>query len=95
MSTKSRLHYCRDVYKRQAVIYNQIVFLPNQKRELALLDKKKNRHASIPNPSNQMAAVRHNQLQKPLLFQPSFPPIVKYSVITFAAASHPLHKATK
>ena len=39
--------------------------------------------------------VRHNQLQKPLLFQPSFPPIVKYSVITFAAASHPLHKATK
>ena len=39
----------------EAVIYNQIVFLPNQKRELALLDKKKNRHASIPNPSNQMA----------------------------------------
>ena len=25
----------------EAVIYNQIVFLPNQKRELALLDKKK------------------------------------------------------
>ena len=37
------------------VVYNQVVFLPNQKRELAMLDKKKNRHASIPNPSNQMA----------------------------------------
>lgn len=37
------------------VIYNQIVYLPNQKRELSMLDKKKNRHASIPNPSNQMA----------------------------------------
>lgn len=39
----------------ETVVYNQILFLPNQKRELALLDKKKNRHASIPNPGNQMA----------------------------------------
>ena len=39
----------------ETVIYNQIIFLPNQKRELAALDKKKNRHASIPNPGNQMA----------------------------------------
>ena len=37
------------------VIYNQIFFLPNQKREMAKLDKKKNRHASIPNPSNLIA----------------------------------------
>ena len=37
------------------MVYNQIVFLPNQKRELSLLDKKKNRHASIPNPGNKMA----------------------------------------
>lgn len=37
------------------VIYNQVVFLPNQKRELAKLATKKNRHASIPNPSNQIA----------------------------------------
>ena len=39
----------------ETVIYNQVIFLPNQKRELSLLDKKKNRHASIPNPNNQMA----------------------------------------
>ena len=37
------------------VVYNQVIFLPNQKRELSLLEKKKNRHASIPSPSNQMA----------------------------------------
>ena len=37
------------------VVYNQIFFMPNQKRELALLDKKKNRHASMPNPSNLIA----------------------------------------
>ena len=30
------------------VVFNQMVFVPNQKRELALLDKKKNRHASMP-----------------------------------------------
>ena len=39
----------------QTVIYNQILYMPNQKRELSLLEKKKNRHSSIPNPANQMA----------------------------------------
>ncbi len=39
----------------QSVVYNQVVFLPNQKKELAMLDKKKNRHASMPNPSNLIA----------------------------------------
>lgn len=37
------------------VVYNQMFFIPNQKRELSLLEKKKNRHASMPNPSNQIA----------------------------------------
>jgi len=39
----------------ETVIYNQMIFMPNQKRELYLLDKKKNRHASMPNPSNLIA----------------------------------------
>lgn len=39
----------------ETVVYNQMIFMPNQKRELSMLDKKKNRHASIPNPSNQIA----------------------------------------
>ena len=39
----------------ETVIYNQMLFMPNQKRELSLLDKKKNRHASMPNPSNLIA----------------------------------------
>lgn len=37
------------------VVYNQMFFIPNQKRELSLLDEKKNRHASMPNPSNLIA----------------------------------------
>ena len=48
----------------ETVVYNQIIFLPSQKRELALLDKKKNRHASIPNPSNQMAVEDIKQVQE-------------------------------
>lgn len=39
----------------ETVVFNQMVFMPNQKKELSALEKKKNRHASIPNPSNQIA----------------------------------------
>ena len=39
----------------ESVVYNQVIFLPNQKRELNALEKKKNRHSSIPSPSNQLA----------------------------------------
>ena len=46
------------------VVYNQVIFLPNQKRELSLLDKKKNRHASIPNPNNQMAVEDISRVQE-------------------------------
>lgn len=37
------------------VVFNQIIYIPNQRQELAKLAKKKNRHASLPNPSNQIA----------------------------------------
>ncbi len=46
------------------VVYNQVIFLPNQKREMSLLDKKKNRHASIPNPNNQMAVEDISRVQE-------------------------------
>ena len=48
----------------ETVVYNQVIFLPNQKRELAALDKKKNRHASIPNPGNQMAVEDIKRVQE-------------------------------
>ena len=47
----------------EIVIYNQMLFMPNQKRELSMLDKKKNRHASMPNPSNQIAVEDIRQVQ--------------------------------
>ena len=48
----------------ETVIYNQVVFIPGQKRELTQLDKKKNRHASIPTPSNQMAVEDIRRVQE-------------------------------
>ena len=39
----------------QSVVFNQVIFIPNQKQEMNKLAKKKNRHASMPNPSNQIA----------------------------------------
>ena len=48
----------------ETVIYNQMIFMPNQKRELSLLDKKKNRHASMPNPSNLIAVEDIKKVQE-------------------------------
>lgn len=48
----------------ETVIYNQMIFIPNQKRELSSLEKKKNRHASIPNPSNQIAVEDIKRVQE-------------------------------
>jgi len=48
----------------ETVIYNQMIFIPNQKRELSALEKRKTRHASIPNPSNQIAVEDIKQVQE-------------------------------
>ena len=53
-----------NIPEAESVVYNQIIFVPNQKRELAMLDKKKNRHASMPNPSNQIAVEDIKQVQE-------------------------------
>jgi conjugation system TraG family ATPase len=48
----------------ETVIYNQMIFAPNQKRELSILEKKKNRHASMPSPSNQIAVEDIKKVQE-------------------------------
>ena len=53
-----------DIPGAECVVYNQMVYVPNQKRELAMLDKKKNRHASMPNPSNMMAVEDIKRVQE-------------------------------
>lgn len=48
----------------ESVVYNQMIFMPGQKRELSLLDKKRNRHASVPNPGNQIAVEDIEKVQE-------------------------------
>jgi conjugation system TraG family ATPase len=48
----------------ETVIYNQMIYVPGQKRELSQLDKKKNRHASMPSPSNQIAVEDIKRVQE-------------------------------
>ena len=44
-----------NVPEAKSVVFNQVVFLSSQKQEMSKLAKKKNRHSSLPNPSNQIA----------------------------------------
>lgn len=37
------------------VVLNQMIYIPNQKKELSKLETKKNRHSSMPSPSNLIA----------------------------------------
>ena len=48
----------------QSVVFNQVIFLPSQKQEMSKLAKKKNRHASLPNPSNQIAVEDIKQVEE-------------------------------
>lgn len=49
------LSHIDSIPEAECVIYNQMIFMPNQKREMALLEKKKNRSASLANPNNLLA----------------------------------------
>lgn len=48
----------------ESVVYNQMIFIPGQKRELSILDKKRNRHASVPNPGNQITVEDIEKVQE-------------------------------
>lgn len=78
----------------ETVVYNQIIFLPNQKRELALLDKKKNRHASIPNPGNQMAVEDIKRVQEVIARESKQLVYTHYNLIVSVPADTDLQKCT-
>ena len=78
----------------ETVVYNQIIYLPNQKRELALLDKKKNRHASIPNPSNQMAVEDIKRVQEVIARESRQLVYTHFNLIVAVPADTDLQKCT-
>ena len=78
----------------ETVVYNQIIFLPSQKRELALLDKKKNRHASIPNPSNQMAVEDIKKVQDVIARESKLLVYTHFNMVVGVTADTDLQKCT-
>lgn len=78
----------------ETVVYNQIVFLPGQKRELSLLDKKKNRHASVPNPSNQMAVEDIKRVQDVIAREGKQLVYMHFNMIVGVPAGTDLQKCT-
>lgn len=78
----------------EVVVYNQIVYMPNQKRELALLDKKKNRHASMPNPSNQMAVEDIKRVQEVVARENKQLVYIHYNLVVAVSPDTDLQKCT-
>lgn len=78
----------------ETVVYNQIVFLPNQKRELSLLDKKKNRHASIPNPGNKMAVDDIKRVQEVIARESRQLVYMHFNLVVGVPAGTDLQKCT-
>lgn len=77
-----------------SIVYNQVIFLPNQKREMMKLDKKKNRHASIPNPNNQIAVEDINAVQNELARNGKFLVYAHYNLIVQTSSDYDFQKVT-
>ena len=78
----------------ETVIYNQMIFVPNQKRELALLDKKKNRHASMPSPGNQMAVEDIKRVQEVVARENRLLVYAHYNLVVAMSAGTDILKCT-
>ena len=76
------------------VVYNQVLFLPNQKRELAMLEKKRNRHASMPNPSNTLAAEDIKQVQDVIAKDSKQLVYAHYNLVVTIGADKDMQKIT-
>ncbi|MDC2283480.1 TraG family conjugative transposon ATPase [Bacteroides stercoris] len=77
-----------------SIVYNQVIFLPNQKREMMKLDKKKNRHASIPNPNNQIAVEDINAVQNELARNGKILVYAHYNLIVQTSSGYDFQKVT-
>jgi type IV secretory pathway VirB4 component len=77
-----------------SIVYNQVIFLPNQKREMMKLDKKKNRHASIPNPNNQIAVEDISAVQNELARNGKILVYAHYNLIVQTSSDYDFQKVT-
>jgi len=78
----------------ESVVFNQMIFVPNQKRELSLLEKKKNRHASMPSPSNQIAVEDIKKVQEIIARESKLLVYAHYNIVVTVGKDTDLQKCT-
>ena len=76
------------------IVYNQVIFIPNQKSELSRLDKVKNRHASLPSPGNQVSVEDIKKVQEIIAREGKQLVYSHYNMIVAAPATQDLQKIT-
>lgn len=76
------------------VVYNQVIFLPHQRQELARLEKKRNRHASIPNPSNKVVVDDINAVLDYIAKEDKQLVYAHYNLVVSAPAKADMNKIT-
>ena len=82
------------VPETQAVVYNQVIFMPAQKKELGSLEKKKNRHGSIPSPANQLAVEDIKNVQEVIAREGKQLVYCHFSMAVVAGRDTDMHKCT-
>ena len=78
----------------QTVIYNQVIFMPGQKKEMSALEKKRNRHGSIPSPANQMAVEDIKAVQEVIAREGKQLVYCHFSIGVVTGRNTDIHKCT-
>lgn len=80
--TEDFFSFLSSVPSSDTVIYNQSIFIPNQKSELVRLSKKQNRHSSLPSTPNQNAANDIAEVQGVIDRENKMLVYMQYSILT-------------
>ena len=88
------LSVIENIPSADTVVYNQMIFMPNQKHELAVLDKKKNRHSSMPSPANLMAVEDIKNVQDVIARENKRLVFMHFNLMVCVAEGEPADKCT-
>ena len=88
------MSHIASIPQAETVVYNQIIYIPGQKRELAALEKKKNRHASMPDSSNLVAVEDIARVQDVIARENKMLVYTHFNLMVCCAASTDMQKPT-
>lgn len=80
---KDKMSFLASVPNTECVIYNQVIIVPPQRVENARLTKKRNRHMSMPDPANLLAAKDIDNVQEEIAKSGKMLVYTHYNVIVY------------